>query len=707
MKSHLLFVLLIPVGFIHSTMAQPVVFNDVNLKNAVVEELSLEADSSITDPNVDEMQGLKYLYADNEGISDLTGLETATNLIELELNRNQASDLSPLSGLTHLESLQIGDNQISDISDLSGLTSLEELFLFNNAISDISALSGMTNLKRLNLHNTDVSDITALSGLTKLTSLTLSENHISDITALSGLTSMAYLYIYHNNISDISTLSALTSLNTLDLSDNSISDISDLSGLTNLEELLLSNNAISDVFALSGLTGLNTLDMSSNSIKDISDLSGLTNLEDLFLSDNALSDISALSGMTNLQELDLYNNDINDISALSGTSDIYSINLRNNRISDISVLAGLTALEEVNLRGNPLNEAAYTTYIPVIESIPYIHVYYDPQPVAAHMTLYVDDNAFSDPGPNDVDISDPNEDGTAEHPFDMIQEGIDAALEGFTVYVLPGRYYETLDLKGKDIRLNGLYPSTAVINDLPVIDANGLGTVMTFDQGEDANCVISGFVMTGGFGDMAGAITCIGSSPKIEHCLMAGNRFTDPNGGAVYLQDSNSVLMNNTITDNAGLNGGAGMSLLKSHPVISNSILWNNVPGDILSLGLSGLNVAYSTISDDWPGMHNLSEDPLFATPGLWVDPLDPNVMLDPADPNAVRLNGDYHLKSTGGRWDPVTGTWVIDDETSSAIDAGDPASDSSAEPPLSDRRINQGVYGGTSQASNSGNEID
>jgi hypothetical protein len=39
----------------------------------------------------------------------------------------------------------------------------------------------------------------------------------------------------------------------------------------------------------------------------------------------------------------------------------------------------------------------------------------------AQITWYVDDDAPGDPGPGDPTISDLNEDGSAEHPFDAIQ----------------------------------------------------------------------------------------------------------------------------------------------------------------------------------------------------------------------------------------------------------------------------------------------
>ena len=53
-------------------------------------------------------------------------------------------------------------------------------------------------------------------------------------------------------------------------------------------------------------------------------------------------------------------------------------------------------------------------------------------------TWYVDDDGAGDLGAGDPLVSDPLEDGSAGHPFDAIQEGIDAAVGGDTVMVLGG-----------------------------------------------------------------------------------------------------------------------------------------------------------------------------------------------------------------------------------------------------------------------------
>jgi hypothetical protein len=58
----------------------------------------------------------------------------------------------------------------------------------------------------------------------------------------------------------------------------------------------------------------------------------------------------------------------------------------------------------------------------------------------AQTTWYVDDDAPNDPGPGDPTVSDPNEDGSPQHPFDAIQQGILVCQDGDTVVMLDGKY---------------------------------------------------------------------------------------------------------------------------------------------------------------------------------------------------------------------------------------------------------------------------
>ena len=174
---------------------------DPNLRAEVEAALGKAKGDPIT-PS--EMTTLTSLEAPEAGISDLTGLEGATNLIDLHLWRNSVLDLSPLAGLTKLTGLYLGGSSASDLSPLVELINLESLFLDSNGISDLSPLAGLTNLTRLALNGNMVSDLSSLMELTSLTWMRVGWNNISDLSPLvanTGLGSGDTVYVQENPLS--------------------------------------------------------------------------------------------------------------------------------------------------------------------------------------------------------------------------------------------------------------------------------------------------------------------------------------------------------------------------------------------------------------------------------------------------------------------------------------------------------------------------
>ena len=195
--------------------AQVVDIPDLNLRAAVETALGKTSDDTIT---VADMARLTHLEARNTNISDLTGLEHATNLRDLFLgdthvegvgwiNSNSIKDLSPLAGLTNLTWLDIGGNNLSNISPVSGLINLTALRLWRNNISDISPVADLTRLTELNLDGNNISNISAVAGLTDLAKLRLTHNRISDISPLvanTGLGSGDRVFVNDNPLSFVS-----------------------------------------------------------------------------------------------------------------------------------------------------------------------------------------------------------------------------------------------------------------------------------------------------------------------------------------------------------------------------------------------------------------------------------------------------------------------------------------------------------------------
>jgi len=213
--------------------------------------------------------------------------------------------------------------------------------------------------------------------------------------------------------------------------------------------------------------------------------------------------------------------------------------------------------------------------------------------VAAGTTLYVDDNALNDPGPGDPTVSDPLEDGTAAHPYDAIQEALDAAaLTGDTITVRNGTYTgdgnRDLDFNGKAATLQSENGAASTIIDCggtPTEDHRGF----YFHSGETALSVVDGFTIQNGWvgagsSGRGGGIYCDGSSPMIANCVITRNKavteYYHGEGGGIYCKAGNPAMINCVISDNIARGGsrgdGGGIFSTSSTPAITNCIIAGN-----------------------------------------------------------------------------------------------------------------------------------
>ncbi len=207
---------------------------------------------------------------------------------------------------------------------------------------------------------------------------------------------------------------------------------------------------------------------------------------------------------------------------------------------------------------------------------------------------------------------------------------------------------------------------------------------------------------------------------SLSNCLCTGNRAQET-GAVIYANSSHLTITNCTFADNwSGARAtidwtGYRWPLNDKAVLMTNCILWDR-DGLILlpSTDSTGkqivtpdqlITVTYSDVRGTWSGQGNIEGDPLFAAPGFWVDASDSKVSVKPDHPLATWVQGDYHLKSQAGRWDPAKEDWVQDDVTSPCIDAGDTGHRGGLfveEPEPNGDRINMGAYGGTAEASKS-----
>jgi len=164
-----------------------------------------------------DLLALSDLFIDDPNITNLFGLEWATNLTTLSLSGNSITSLISLQSLTGLTSLSLYKTSVTDLSPLKGLANLISLNLIGNPITNYGAvLPGLTNLTSMDLGANSISDLTFLQNLTQLTTLFLNNNRISDISPLAGLTNLSSLGLRQNLLTNMVPLQNLPRLSYVD-----------------------------------------------------------------------------------------------------------------------------------------------------------------------------------------------------------------------------------------------------------------------------------------------------------------------------------------------------------------------------------------------------------------------------------------------------------------------------------------------------------
>jgi hypothetical protein len=344
-------------------------------------------------------------------------------------------------------------------------------------------------------------------------------------------------------------------------------------------------------------------------------------------------------------------------------------------------------------------------------------------PAASGKVIYVDDDMPAD--------------------FNTIQAAIDDSNDGDTIIVADGIYTgegnRDIDFLGKAIAVRSENGPENCIIDVNASQYDWHGAFY-LNEGENEISIIDGFTITGGYTYMGGGIQCNNSRSTIKNCIITKN--IAGWGGGIMLQKSNASVINCLISQNIGWDAAGGIfnwyhstSTINNCTIIGNKA--SNVGGVLCysskanmnncvlrdnrsrydrEFGLvnshsvgSSLNVSYCNImggessgyvdqtSTLYRDAGNIDANPCFGEPGYW----DPNGTLSDANDD-IWVDGDYHLKSQAGRWEPNSGSWVQDDVTSPCIDAGNPMDPIGLEPFPNGGIINMGAYGGTVEASKS-----
>lgn len=269
-----------------------------------------------------------------------------------------------------------------------------------------------------------------------------------------------------------------------------------------------------------------------------------------------------------------------------------------------------------------------------------------------------------------------------------IQEGIDASLDGDTVLVQPGTYFENIAINGESIVLGSWFLTTRDTSYLSqtVIDGAG-GRAVTI---EGANSFeLTGFSIVNGFSDngggvgigyadpflsylivkdnhanYGGGISCTSSSPILHHVQVINNTAQSNAGGIRLGHSSNAYLDQVLVADNHAGNNAGGMQCFENScptvtrstivrntagvvdggieafgaiPSLNSTIVWGNTPSDIEvwpDNGICEITIAYSDIQG--------GEDEIILHGDCTVNWQSGNMDQDPLFSDYT--NGDYSL---------------------------------------------------------------
>ncbi|MGB0974219.1 MAG: M4 family metallopeptidase [Flavobacteriaceae bacterium] len=315
------------------------------------------------------IEDVTSLDVSDQSISDLTGIEAFTDLLDLDIRDNNLSavDISnnvlltsfnaqdnnltalDLSSNTAIQTLGLARNSLTDL-DLSNNTQLSKLYAASNSITslDLSNNPNLTivgvnpnNLSSLNIQNGNNAAITtfAATGNPNLTCILVDDADYSTTnwTIVDAQTSFSNesCYTAYTAIPDDNFEAALGALGYDDIAeDNQVPTAL----IENLTTLAFGENSIADLTGIEDFTSLTTLDLYQIGLPSI-DLSSNLTLQTLRLNENPLTELD-VSMLTNLTELNVLGTDIISLDVSSNTALTFFDASQNDSLTTLNIKNG-------------------------------------------------------------------------------------------------------------------------------------------------------------------------------------------------------------------------------------------------------------------------------------------------------------------------------------------------------------------------------
>ena len=229
------------------TIAQT--FPDPNMAQAVAGQVAGGNVNAIITQSM--VNSTTSLYLPDNNISDITGIDTFSNLTWLALWSNQITSLpDSIGNLSNLGYLGLNTNKITVLPDsIVNLTNLYALVLDSNQLTSIPTnIGNMTGLEYLDLTRNRLTSVPdSIGNLVNVTDFRVDSNLLTSLPdSIGNMSSLTYLYAGENQITRIpDTIGNLTNLNQLEFSYNQLTSLPDsILNLSNLYLIGVQNNQI-------------------------------------------------------------------------------------------------------------------------------------------------------------------------------------------------------------------------------------------------------------------------------------------------------------------------------------------------------------------------------------------------------------------------------------------------------------------------------
>lgn len=328
----------------------------------------------ITEAQMEILVKLERVYKSESyaPISDLTGLEYAVNLQELNFAGDVTDDdqftalPANFNKLTKLKKLIFYWGNLSDIDALKNHPALEEFSAVQNRLTSLEGLTGCKELRKITLdgsanhtyqQNGGIQNFKGLESATKLTELHFKKYDEQNTATTVGNAEPSYVGL---GLQSLEGLNCANTLEILDLEGHpGLHTLDGLENYTNLRQLSVIGAANyngrdayytnpggvqekdfdpaihTETYIARGLRGPNAIDALSN----------CTALEIVELNNQAIEDISSLAGKPSIKELRLSSNLITTLQPLLTTDKIVHLNVANNLLTNLSGIENTSTLK--------------------------------------------------------------------------------------------------------------------------------------------------------------------------------------------------------------------------------------------------------------------------------------------------------------------------------------------------------------------------